>query len=141
MMKAVVTLKSGVAPLRRRTALPQINPLSELRKINEMKIRDFAKLLPGWDGYGALPIPGVVITRALAVISKLKEQPLYVFPSARETIQFEYDIADASLEIEIGEKSVEFLSVEGNFTDEWVSSDINDLFRVIDEFHAKAKIL
>ncbi len=117
------------------------NSLAELRKINEMKIRDFAKLLPGWDGYGALPIPGVVMTRALAAISTLKEQPLYVFPSARETIQFEYDIADTSLEIEIGEKSVEFLSVEGNVTDEWVSSDINDLFRVIDEFHSKAKIL
>ncbi len=50
-MKAVVSLKSGVAPLCRRVALPPINPLSELRKINEMKIRDFAKLLPGWDGY------------------------------------------------------------------------------------------
>lgn len=140
-MKAVVTLKSGVAPLRRRAALPQINPLSELRKINEMKIRDFGKLLPGWDGYGALPIPGVVITRALGVISKLNEQPLYVFPSARETIQFEYDIADTSLEREISEKSVEFLSVDGNVTDEWSSSDINDLLRVIDEFHSKARIL
>ncbi|MEI6847015.1 MAG: hypothetical protein WCK32_03105 [Chlorobiaceae bacterium] len=119
------------------TTTPTLNRDTWLRVMNEKKILEFRKLSVGWDGYNAHPIPLTVINRVLSVIKNLKEQPLYIFPSARETIQIEYDIDDKSLEIEIGSDNIEFLSVDGSLVKEWSSSDIKDVFRVINEFHTK----
>ena len=104
------------------------------QSINESKIFNFRSLPDGWNGQGALSIPASVITKALEVIKKLDEQPLDVFPTGRETVQIEYDVAGKSLEIEIGEEDTGFLLACGDSVHEWRSSDIMEIFRAVDDF-------
>lgn len=73
---------------------------------NINRIQDFSKLLDNWDGYGADPIPSDVVENAKKVLKQLKYQP-EVFPTAAETIQFEYDGPDNSyLEFQVGKDNV-----------------------------------
>ena len=105
-----------------------------LQAVNESTISSFRNLPDGWNGQGALSIPESVITIALDVIKQLDKQPLDVFPTGRETIQIEYDIADKSLEIEMGEKDTGFLLASGDSVRVWRSSDIMEVFRAVNDF-------
>jgi hypothetical protein len=131
-------VQSGKAELYQKGYTASVNN-QELprRQRSVIKIRDFAKLSIGWDGYKALPIPNTVINRTLNIIERLKIQPQYIFPSGRETIQLEYDIADKSLEIEIGADNIEFLSFDGNIAKEWESNELSDVLLSVTEFHTK----
>ena len=72
------------------------------------RIDEFAGLEQGWNGYNAPPIPEMVIERSRRFASALKKEA-EVFPTGRESIQFEFD----NMEIEIFESEVEgFKSVE-----------------------------
>ncbi|GEM_PF-5588367 len=133
----VTFVASGKAELYRKGYTGSVNDQEFAKDRSAIKIRDFAELTIGWDGYKALPIPNTVINRALAIIGKLKIQPHHIFPSGRETIQLEYDIAEKSLEIEIGADKIEFLSVDGDVAKEWKSDDLYDVLLSVNDFYTK----
>lgn len=65
-----------------------------------------------WNGYGADPIPETIVNRCWLICLKLKYQPS-ISPTARQTIQFEYELEDKSyLEFEIYNDKIEILCVE-----------------------------
>lgn len=79
---------------------------------NVIKLRSFAVLEHGWNGYGALPLDGDLIDECVQLLytpGLLGLQP-DVFPTGRGSIQFEYENEDGQyLEIEIysdGRKAV-----------------------------------
>ncbi len=64
-------------------------------------IYSFRNLEEGWNGGKAKPIPSSVIKNALRMLPSVPKDGLKIFPTGRESIQFEYDNGDKSLEIEI----------------------------------------
>ncbi len=68
------------------------------------RLDEFQGLQKGWNGYGAPPIPESVINRSRRFASAL-EREAEVYPTGRESIQFEFD----NIEVEIFESSVEVL--------------------------------
>ena len=52
-------------------------------------LNSFYSLGENWDFYGAHPFAPTLIQRAIALIFQLKQQP-NIFPTARDSIQFEY---------------------------------------------------
>lgn len=70
------------------------------------KINEFKSLEKDWNGYDANPVPTAVVEAALLFLEKLLESKQNldgweVFPTARETIQFEKNIGDDYVEIEV----------------------------------------
>jgi len=68
------------------------------------KLEEYRDLSEGWDGYGASPIPDEIINIAegLAVQPEIARRCPEVFPTGRETVQFEFISAngdEAELEI------------------------------------------
>jgi len=86
--------------------LNSINNLNELNKLRN-RIKDFYKLSVEWDGYSAKPIPKAVIDNSLSLLTSIGFMLPEVYPTGRESIQFEFDLGDNSLEIEIFKKSFE----------------------------------
>lgn len=65
------------------------------------KLEIIAKLQNNWDGYGATAFPSIFINKIKNLIPSLIVCP-EIFPTANNSIQFEYNKADDShLEIEI----------------------------------------
>ena len=81
----------------------------------QSRIDEFANLEKGWNGYNAPPIPESVVNRSRRFADALEEKQNEggVFPTGRETIQFEFE----DMEIEIFETFVEILH-ESTFGDE-----------------------
>jgi len=77
-------------------------------------IESFRHLKEGWNCYGSKAIPEKVIKRALEFEQMMDEETVEVFPTARESIQFETKSDKRYVEIEIFEDHVEcfFLSEE-----------------------------
>lgn len=67
---------------------------------NEALIKSFLDLSYNWNGNGAVAIDKAVVLRAISLLRVLDHQP-DIFPTARNTIQFEYEYGDDYLEIEI----------------------------------------
>ncbi len=70
-------------------------------------IESFKTLKDGWNGDKAKAIPISVIESALTILKEVPQEGLKVFPTGRESIQFEYDCKERSLEIEIFENEFE----------------------------------
>lgn len=69
-------------------------------------------LEPNWDGYGTNPIPETLINRCWLICKELRIQPS-IAPTARNSIQFEYELEDKSyLEFEIYIDKITVLIVE-----------------------------
>lgn len=66
-------------------------------------IHSFKNLENGWNGDKAKAIPTSVIENALMMLPDVPKDGLKIFPTGRESIQFEYDNGDKSLEIGIYE--------------------------------------
>ena len=74
-----------------------MNPLQELDRL----IMSFSQLEYGWNGDSARPIPASVIANSQQLLKELTSKLPEIYPTGRESIQFEYDKDDKSLEIEI----------------------------------------
>lgn len=62
---------------------------------------DIQNLQENWNGYGAKPIPKEIVNLCRDIIMELDYQP-DIFPTARRTVQMEYELDDNSyLEFEI----------------------------------------
>lgn len=72
--------------------------------LQELKeaLRSYTKLKPNWDGYGGLPIKRNVANEAIEILEKTSEYLPEIFPTGRDTIQFEYYYGNYFAEIEIG---------------------------------------
>lgn len=81
---------------------------------NMKTVNSMSNLSLDWNGYGAKPIPSAVIDNCITLLNGLEReaQPHGIFPTARETIQFEYYMPDKSyLEFEIYEDRITVLKV------------------------------
>lgn len=72
------------------------------------KINKFKELKQNWDGYHAEPISEKVILKALDVVDKLEKEGYdSVYPTGRNSIQFEKEFEGTYFEIEIFEDRTE----------------------------------
>lgn len=79
------------------------------------KVLSFAVLPVNWDGYGAKPIPSRAVTRSLHLLGLQQFQiyPPEVFPTGRESVQFEYEKPDGSyLEFEVFADRIEAFEMD-----------------------------
>lgn len=107
---------------------------------NLERLNSFRFLRPGWNGYDADPLDDAVISRARDVLLKtwfLKHNP-EIFPTARDSIQFEYRREDGGyLEVEIyGDSFGVYLSAGGKETEkDGLSRD--EITAMIRDFYAE----
>lgn len=70
-------------------------------------------LKENWNGYGADPISNTLVTRCILIALNLKYQPQSITPTARNSIQFEWELEDKSyLEFEIYYNKITILCIE-----------------------------
>ena len=103
-------------------------------------------LKSNWNEYGADPIPETIINKCWLICKKLRIQPM-ISPTARNSIQFEYELEDESyLEFEIYRDKITILCIEKkeyNKSIEFVlksldkDSIVKDMNLIINLFHAK----
>lgn len=72
---------------------------------NIVKLHLFGDLKTDWNGYGAKPFTKRLFQICADILRKLDYQP-EVFPTGRNTIQFEYNKDEEYLEFEIGENKI-----------------------------------
>ena len=87
-----------------------------MRRIGEenyLRIQEISRLLEGWDGYNAHPIPKEVILRTKDLLMVLPNGAK-IFPTGRRSIQIEYHKdADSYLELEVSTTTYEMYCVQG----------------------------
>src|ERR1700754_603490 len=104
---------------------------------NVQKIEAFGQLAPGWNGYDAEPISADIIRACTGYIKQLDIQP-DIFPTARNSVQFEYEYHDGRyLEVEIFENDqISVFRVDSN-GQEFEEDNISwpDAISIITRFH------
>ena len=78
------------------------------------RLEQLRKLESNWDGYGAKNLPDEVIDKAEAIARQMKHR-MEIFPTGRETVQFEYTKPDTGdyIEIEVYKNKIGVLEVPG----------------------------
>ena len=79
------------------------------RKQVIQKIESFRRLKQDWNGNGASPFSEKLITKALDLAKQLTPVP-NVFPTARNSIQFEWETDNIYLELEVFEDKLEIFN-------------------------------
>lgn len=107
---------------------------SEKERVNLGKLDSFYALKKDWNLYNADPVPDQVIDYSKEILQKLVKQPDEIFPTAANSIQFEYDddISCNHLEFDIRA----YYDEDGLYV-EWLVSmknpeSANDAFTYID---------
>ena len=101
-------------------------------RLNEEQIKSYLHLPNNWNGNGANAISKNIVERALKLVQKLDYQP-EIFPTARDTIQFEYEKGDNYLEIEV---FIDFFILYKNVNDEEKELKIDDIRAIYNEIAA-----
>jgi hypothetical protein len=98
-----------------------------------IEINDYCKFVKGWNGYDAEPIPIKVVENAKVVLENLLDNDdIEVFPTARDSIQFEYEDNKKYVEIEIFGNSVKIYYE----TDEEKEETYTDIIYGTERFNA-----
>lgn len=109
----------------------------KLENINNLL--SFKKFQANWNGYDAQPFAENVIQKSIEFINspKLRFQPS-VFPTARESIQFEYEKPNGNyLEIEIFEdKYSAYLEIDKKEYEK-DSISLDEIIKLVDEFYSR----
>ena len=108
--------------------------LQNLERLNE-----FSLLQKGWNGYDADPPDGIVIHKARQLLWELLRYQPEVFPTARNSIQFEYEKIDGGyLEVEIFSDRYGVYGEIGDvpFVDEEYT-DVVEVKEIIQRFNAE----
>jgi len=126
--KQIVSTKSDFEPNQ-----------SHKRQTNIKKLKSFLNLKDNWNGYGAKPFPKELINRCAALINSmyLSYQP-DIFPTGRNSIQFEYEKTNgAYLEIEIYDDRIALLLID-SVGQEFESENVpwEEAVQIINEFYA-----
>ena len=111
-----------------------INFTDKLMKNAEL-IRSFGELSDNWNGYDAEKISKDVIMSAITAVYLIEIQP-DVFPTGRNSIQFEYEKKNGDyLEFEIYSNHITMLKIIGDteFEENVASTDLNKL---VENFYA-----
>lgn len=98
-------LQAYAGPLISRSSSKPAATLSSdsIREDNLKKLRNIGDLKDNWNGNGASAFPKTIIDRVTDLINKLPIQP-EIFPTALNSIQFEYDNSRRDhMEIEISD--------------------------------------
>lgn len=109
---------------------------------NFRKLDDLSTFGENWNGYGANAFSTGLINRIRALLIDLPVQP-ELFPTARESIQLEYDVGENHIEIEVFDNNeVKVLSMigVGKFTHESFSYDEKAIREVVDRFYASIAV-
>ncbi|MEW6508801.1 MAG: hypothetical protein AB1432_13760 [Bacteroidota bacterium] len=110
------------------------------KKLNNINtILSFKKLEANWNDNEAEPFSEMIIQKAFDFINSalLKFQP-NVFPTARHSIQFEYEKSNGNyLEIEIFEDRFSAYSEIDDEETEYESISFNETIKLIDEFYSR----
>ena len=103
------------------------------------KLKEISELKEDWDGYGASPFSDKVIDNTRTVLSYLCFEP-ELYPTGRESIQFEYGDDKNRIELEVFEDGGEYGIIK-NF--EYIEFDepitIEDCVAVLNDFYSKNK--
>lgn len=109
-----------------------------IREDNLRKIRNIGNLKDNWNGNGASAFSKALIDRVTELVSTLPIQP-EVFPTALNTIQFEYDNSRHDhMEIEIGdsdEAEIFIVTYFGKEIEESIPSTYESLAERIAQFY------
>lgn len=90
-----------------------------------------------WNGEGAAAFSKELIARVRDIIMQLKLQP-EVFPTARDSIQFEYYINNKYLEVEFNEQpKCKIFSADEfrNTSTKFINADAEEINKVVDQFY------
>lgn len=90
-----------------------------------------------WNGEGASAFSKDLVMKVRDIILNLKLQP-EVFPTARDSIQFEYYIDGRYLEFEVSEQGkckVFSADESGNTHTDFVNADAEEVNKVVDQFY------
>lgn len=77
----------------------------------EKEVKTFLDLQDDWDGYGAKPMPDIVVEHALIFISILREEKMplpIIFPRTTEEVAFFWEDENNYIEISIGENNLSY---------------------------------
>ena len=120
---------------RNSAMISQFDNMQLLRKIKELEY--------DWNGYGANPIPAVLIDKMKTLVWTLPIQP-EIFPTARETIQFEFDLQNRShIEFELfQDDSVHVFekTPSGETRKENFLYDVQKIIEVVSRFYGTAVV-
>ena len=133
-LEAILVRSSWVALLVNISA-PMVFENSSIERLNSFRL-----LQPGWNGYDADSLDHVVISRAqdLLLEPKILSLTLEIFPTARNSIQFEYRREDGGyLEVEIYDDSFGIYLKAGGEEREEDDLTRDEIVSVIRAFHAK----
>lgn len=110
----------------------------EIEKMNNReKLKEFSDLSYNWNENGAEPFSPKLIRISSLIIEEISHQP-EIFPTARQSIQFEYEKDNGDyLEFEIFEDRVEYLLINDvvGEKDETFSLDMRKIDRIVSEFY------
>lgn len=100
-------------------------------------LNSFLNLEVDWDNEGALPLPTSIISKMRGIIFFLHHQP-DIFPTARDSIQFEYEKDDGDyLEFELFEDRLKMFKMapNGDTNTSFIPLDISTINKAVDEFY------
>jgi len=107
---------------------------------NLARLDQIATLNDDWNGYNANPFSKELVEKCKGIINALELQPK-IFPTGRQSIQFQYELEDRSyLEFEIFEKKILCLEVPKRIysnarTFEFPISEITKVKEIVNEFY------
>lgn len=108
------------------------------RYSNEVLIKSFLALPNNWNGNGAEAIDKTVVLKAISLLRELEQQP-DIFPTARNTIQFEYEHGNDYLEIEIFEEYFNVYKSVANEEMEYHTTEVYKLRKEVLNYHASIR--
>lgn len=109
---------------------------------NIKRLKDIENLVFDWNGYGAKPFSSVLIDKCEKIVGALSVQPL-IYPTGRNSIQFQYELADRSyLEFEIFESKTMCLQVPKRIYSDAIELELTDseddqIKEIVDNFYGR----
>lgn len=100
------------------------------------KILSFEKMKQGWNGYDAEPISHDVTCRAIQFLNELGYSFPQVFPTGRNSIQFEHFVNDDNLvEIEVFADRLEYFSIIKGKEMEGLASNVKEAAQILNQIY------
>jgi hypothetical protein len=106
--------------------------------ISNLKTLSGFKQLPyNWNGNGAVPFETDLLKKSALIIMSLKHQP-QIFPTARQSIQFEYQKKNGDyLEFEIFENKIIVYSEQAAQEKEYELNSMQEINDIVESFYAQ----
>jgi len=103
---------------------------------NKKKVLSFKSLPTNWNLHGASPVSEMVVNKACQLLLLLGVYQPQVFPTARNTVQFEYETDKGYLEFEISEDSIQYFKELGELEEEGSVESMDEVKNLVHQFYA-----